>query len=365
MDYPHSSIYINNRREQLHDIITEAAAPRTTFETNTFNFIRQWFTGKSEFKLHTSGSTGEPKEIEITRAQMISSAQLTEQALDLKKEYTSLVCLDTRYIAGQMMMVRSFITGMYIVAVEPAANPLESLSFSGQIHFTAVVPYQLHRLLQAPQREVLNRFQTVIIGGAAVDQETLMKLKSLSCRCYATYGMTETVSHIALQKLNGETSSDLFHILPGISIDQDERGCLMISAPYLQAQQITNDIVEIINKTSFKWLGRWDNVINSGGVKISPEHLEKKIETGFQQLNLHHRYIISSVPDTLLQNKIVFVLEADTPVESIRKSLFELFLMVFDPYERPKEILGYFPFPETNTGKINRRIIKEDLSNRH
>lgn len=365
MHYPHSSIHINDRRVLLQDILNEAELPRTQFETNTFSFIRQWLAGKSVFQIHTSGSTGEPKQIEITRAQMISSAKLTEQALDLKKEYTALVCLDTRYIAGQMMLVRSFTTGMYIVATEPAANPLERITFPHQIDFTAIVPYQLHHLLQSPHRNRLNSFRTIIIGGAAVDRNMLHETTLLSCACYATYGMTETVSHIALQRLNGETSSDLFHILPGISIKADERNCLTISAPYLNDVQITNDIVEIVNETSFRWLGRWDNVINSGGVKISPEDLEKRLEHGFQELNLHHRYIISSVPDVLFENKIILVLEVDTIPYYIRKSLFELFLQTLKPYERPKEICGYFPFPETNTGKINRREIKENLNKRH
>lgn len=361
MDYPYSSIKINSREVSLNHIVEEKEVPLTSFEKKTFEFIRLWLTGHEKFTLHTSGSTGAPKPIQINRAQMIASALLTQQALGLKREDHALVCLDTSYIAGQMMLVRCFSIGMYIIATEPRSNPLDNLT-DPKINFVALVPYQVYHILQSPYKSKLNQIDIVIVGGAVLNLALKERLNELTNACYATFGMTETISHIALQRLNGPLASNIFYTLPGVKISKDERECLVISAPYLNEKQITNDLVEIFNTTSFSWLGRFDNVINSGGVKVSPEKIEQTVEKIFSELNFDYRFVITSIPDLSLNEKIVLVIEGFERDTELEKMMFERFSERLPPFHIPKKILYQATLPETNTGKLNRVEIKQILN---
>jgi O-succinylbenzoic acid--CoA ligase len=293
---------------------------------------------------------------------MIGSALLTKEALDLRPGETSFVCLDTRYIAGQMMLVRSFVTGMKIVASDPTSNPFSRLSSDIPVDFVAVVPYNVYHILHSNDSLRMNSIRNMIIGGAPLEKQVAHELNAFSCACYATYGMTETISHIALQRLNGKDASDLFTTLPSITVAVDDRNCLAIRTPYLQEEIITNDIVELVASRRFRWIGRWDNIINSGGVKISPEEIEEVIESVFLRINLHRRFVISSIPDPALGHKMVLVIEGEIPDKAYEKSLFEHFQKELTVYRRPKEIWHLPFFPQTNTGKIDRNGIKKMLS---
>ncbi len=243
-------------------------------------FCEKWLSGQESFTLQTSGSTGTPKQINVTRDQLKSSAHLTAKAIGLQKNDTSLICLDTRYIAGIMMIVRSLETSMNMIIVEPSSNPLEKVEEDDTIDFTALVPLQLETILKSPQREKLNKIKNTLIGGAALNPKTIKELEGLPCSFFATYGMTETLSHIALQKLNGKNAQDFFEVLPGITITKDERGCLVINAPHISVDPvITNDLVELFGSSQFRWLGRVDTIINTGGVKVIPEKIEATIST--------------------------------------------------------------------------------------
>ena len=195
-----------------------------SFEQNTLDFCHRWLSEQQSFQLQTSGSTGIPKSIFVTRQQMEASARLTIKALNAEPNQTALVCLDTRYIAGQMMLVRSLINGMNIVAVDPASNPFEKTPSSQSLDFAAIVPYQVQAILSSTSRSRLDQLKTVIIGGAPLDLSTKKELQSVTCKCYATYGMTETISHIALQRLNGEHVQEYFETFREIQISKDDRG---------------------------------------------------------------------------------------------------------------------------------------------
>jgi o-succinylbenzoate---CoA ligase len=332
---------------QLPDWDTEAV------EGRVISFCKAWLGGREEFVLHTSGSTGRPKEIILHRKQLIQSAMATAKAVSLKASETSLVCLDPAYIGGMMMLVRSLEVGMNIIVVEPCANPFEKLESKNKIHFAALVPYQVKAILDSPQNEFFNQLETVIIGGAPLDESTRKRLQNFSCQFYETYGMTETISHIALKKINGKTKSAYFETLPNISIRQDEHACLCIAAPYLPTEIVTNDVVELKNFQEFIWLGRLDNVINSGGVKIFPESTEKKIENLFLELNLKNEFFIAGLPDDRLGQSVALIIEENISADQQIQLEFKLkkYLLRF---EIPKSIKFAERFFRTDTGKINR-----------
>jgi o-succinylbenzoate---CoA ligase len=354
-DYPHSDIIVNGRSIDLAEIAEGKATGWSHAEANAFSFIREWCKGVREFALQTSGSTGSPKQITVTRDQMVASARLTEQALNLKRNWTALLCLDARYIAGRMMIVRSFITGMKLFIIDPCANPLEKIPPTQPMDFTAIVPYQLISILESKHPHSLDKFKIALVGGAPLDDATILKLGSHSAAIYLTYGMTETISHVALRRLNGHGAQRYFETLPGVKIGTDVRGCLVINAPFLEKEVVTSDIVEIFNTNQFVWRGRYDNVINSGGIKISPEEVERKIGKIFTRLNLTNHFFIHHLPDGKLGQRAVMVIESPLPDASALDELIESILHSFSPHEAPRELYESFSFILTDTGKINRR----------
>lgn len=364
MTYPFPTIWINGRDISIEAIRNETASSVSDFEQATFNFIRDWLSDQTIFEIQTSGSTGTPKKILLTRDQMLASARMTEQALALKPGYTALVCLHTQYIAGRMMLVRCFATGMRIVVTEPVANPLANIPDSITIDFTAWVPYQLYAILSSPEASRLNTIGSVIIGGAPLNHETISELQAYSCIFYATYGMTETISHIALQTLNGINASSVFRALPGIILTIDERGCLTIDAPHLPEKIVTNDLVELKDDHVFIWLGRWDNVINSGGVKIIPEHLESQMVNILYECGILRSFFIASVPDKKLGEKITLFLEGEELDEEKKYIILQKLKQSFSSYETPKAIMMLPRFLYTNTNKINRRKTIEMVTKR-
>jgi O-succinylbenzoic acid--CoA ligase len=304
-------------------------------------FCKEWLEGKEWFSLTTSGSTGTPKIIEVHRDQMIASAKKTINALGLREGMTSLVCLDVNFIAGRMMIVRSLVAGMKIVVVEPTGDPFTGIG--QKIDFAALVPYQL---AASRESELSGK---ILIGGAAISNELLSRIKKIESPVYATFGMTETLSHIALQKLNGPDAQNFFEVLDGIDISVDGRQCLVIKADYLKDTIVTNDVVDLINKKQFRWLGRWDNVINTGGIKVMPE----KIENTIAGLLSNNKYFIAGLPHDQLGQQVVLVIEGKLTPEEETKLLDEM-RMRSSKYEVPKQILYSRQFAITATQKINR-----------
>ncbi len=349
--YDYDSLIVDGLTIHIDDVIAGKQVPATGAEGALFSFIQQWFAGQENFSLKTSGSTGTPKSITISRQQMIASALRTEQAIGLKQGDVALVCLHPDYIAGKMMLVRCFVTGMKIVFVSPSSNPFQKLG-DREIDFCALVPLQIHDILQSSYKERLQRVKLVLTGGGALDPVTVKSLQELECRCYATYGMTETVSHIALRLLNTANATPHYVALPGVALSLDTRGCLVIDCDALPHRVFTNDVVELLDNERFIWLGRWDNVINTGGVKIIPEPIEEKIERIFRAAAIKNRFYLGSVPDRRLENKIALVIEGSVSRKLVRSSL--LALKLEEPYGFPKLILFSPAFIEAANGKVNR-----------
>ena len=283
---------------------------------------------------------------------MEASAALTIEALQLSNSSNALVCLDTKYIAGQMMLVRAFVNGMNIIATEPTANPFKNIS--QPIDFTALVPYQVEAILQEGNSANLDALKCCIIGGATISESLKKKLKEIKSPMFATYGMTETISHIALQKLNGDDANENFHVLGDTKISQDERGCLMIDADYLDDQVTTNDLVTITDAKHFTWLGRFDNVINSGGVKVSPEPIETKIESIFDDEGIFNRCFVAGIPDNKLGQRVALFVEGNPFTQETQKEILSKLSSQISKFEVPKEIRFVSVFEETKTGKVNR-----------
>jgi o-succinylbenzoate---CoA ligase len=325
------------------------------FGKSSLDFCYEWLNGKETFILQTSGSTGMPKKISVTRNQLKASARLTAEAIGIQKNDTSLICLDTRYIAGIMMIVRSLETGMNMIIVEPSSNPLEKLEEDDTIDFTALVPLQLETILKSPQREKLNKIKNVLIGGAAINPKTIKELEGLICSFFATYGMTETLSHIALQKLNGINAQHFFQVLPGITITQDERGCLVVNAPHISSDLIvTNDLVELPASSQFRWLGRIDTIINTGGVKVIPEKIEAAISVLLDELKISNRIFVAALPDALLGESVNLFVEGSPFPTQTEERIQHKFREALNKFETPKSIRYVSGFINTETGKINK-----------
>lgn len=320
------------------------------------DFVKQWKSYPEYFTLQTSGSTGKPKQIRVSRQSMIRSAELTGQVLDLKKGDTALLCMPLEFVAGKMMLVRALVLGLNLLVVKPSSNPLKEVSSETIIDFAAMTPMQVQETLKEPGTfNKLIETKKLIIGGAPVSRQLDNELQQLPGEIFETYGMTETLTHIALRKINGNKRSEFFGILPGIIISTDSRGCLIIHAPHLDDPDIiTNDLVEIISPTQFRWLGRADNVINSGGIKIFPEQVEKKLESMIME-----RFIVTSLPDRKLGEKLVLVIETSNPEKF--EVLPEIIAENLGSYENPREIIFIEKFPETSTGKVIRRGIQKLL----
>jgi o-succinylbenzoate---CoA ligase len=321
------------------------------WEEALFMFLESWLDESDTIQAQTSGSTGMPKKLELKKEQMKASARLTNQFFDLQKEDTVLLCLSTNYIAGKMMIVRALVGHLHLIAIEPASYPI----INKPVMFAAMVPMQVETLLSSTEGlVVMSYINKLIIGGSATSALLEAKLQNVSTNCYATYGMTETVSHIALRKINGSDSSYEYLALEGVWFEQDERDCLVIHAPHLQAEPfITNDIVKLKNRNCFEWIGRFDNVINSGGVKLFPETIEKKISSFITQ-----RFYITSRKDEKLGEKVVLVIESE-PFTELKKQQLDIQLNSnLGKFEKPREIIFKPRFEETSTGKV-KRIVNE------
>lgn len=327
-------------------------ADRSPYAVQTLAFCRQWLSGAATFVLHTSGSTGTPKPITLTRAQMIASARATGAALGLHAGMRALVCLNTAYIAGVMMLVRGFALGLELVIVPPDAHPLRDWPLAAPCDFTALVPLQLRATLDAPvERQRLAAMHAVLVGGAPVTSDLVAALADVPAPVYHTYGMTETVTHIALRRLNppGAPPDELFVPLPGVTLATDARDCLTVRGPMTaEATVVTNDRVALRADGSFRWLGRVDNVINSGGVKVQAE----KVEAALQALLPQRRLFVAGLPDGVLGEAVTAVIEGPPLPADLAAALAAD--LTLTRYERPRQIVCLPHFDETPTGKIDR-----------
>lgn len=338
--------------------------PQTPYEADALAFGRAWLSGQTEFMLHTSGSTGAPKPIRLTRVQMQASAHLTGQTLGLRAGDAALVCLNIRYVAGVMMLVRGLELGLPMTIIEPSGNPLTHFDpATTRFAFTAFVPLQLQTVLQeSPEKlPILNGMKAILVGGAATSPALDQALQVITAPVYATYGMTETVSHIALRRLNGSLKSEVFTALDGVVLGTDGRGCLHITSAATNFERIqTNDVVDLLDQAHFRLLGRADRVINSGGVKVQPEPIEQVIQTVLAQVgratdSALPRLFVAGLPDERLGQRVVVFTEQAFLTDDQWSRIREAVLEQFGPYSVPKEVITVEQFAETPTGKIDQK----------
>lgn len=320
--------------------------PKTPdWERDLYLFLKEWFSDADFVLAQTSGSTGEPKPIELPKSAMIKSAERTIEYFGLKPENRILLSLPCRFIAGKMMVVRALVGQMNLVAVDPSSNFdfLENEKFD----FGAMVPNQVIKILeQASGKEKIQNISNLLIGGSGISSALERQISKLSSRIVLTYGMTETASHIAIRELSGNRKSEYYRCLPGIKVSINENGCLNIHLPESQEALQTNDLAELQSDTSFRILGRSDSVIISGGIKYSPESIEKKLEP-----MINRRFVVSSLPDEKLGEKLVLVVEGDVfNTENLRKAIGKK----LPKFEQPKSIVFMTSFPETDSGKVKR-----------
>ena len=318
-------------------------------------FLAEWHNDSPTVLVHTSGSTGKPKPMLVEKRRMQASARITCRFLGLHEGDTALLCMPLDYIAGKMMVVRALTCGLRLVSVPPSSHPLATshLSpFPSRLDFAAMVPLQVWNSLQVPEeRHRLMHIRHLIIGGGAIDQALASQLADFPHQVWSTYGMTETLSHIALRRLNGPEASDWYTPFDGVALSLTDEGCLVISAPAVhEGPLVTNDIAELSppapagSPRRFRILGRKDNVVCSGGIKIQIEEVERLLRP-----HLHVPYMITKAPDEKLGEQVVLLTESKTVGDVL--ALCRLHL---PKYWVPRRILSVDRLPLTETGKPAR-----------
>jgi o-succinylbenzoate---CoA ligase len=311
------------------------------------DFILDWVKPSLYLEVQTSGSTGIPKKIKVRKDHMINSARATGKFFELPEKSKVLMCLPANYIAGKMMIVRAMVLGWELDLVPPSSNPLDQVFKT--YDFCAMTPFQLDNSIGR-----LHLIDKLIVGGGAVSPQLQNMVQDLGTKVYETFGMTETVSHIAAKRLNPVKKKSKpipFKVLPDIGISTDKRGCLVVKAPKVAEDIIvTNDVVEIVTYKKFFWKGRIDNVVNSGGVKLFPEEIEYKLNE-----IIDRRFFITGLPDDSLGEKLVLFVEADFSEELLSQLEEDIKnLKSLEKFEVPKKIYLVQKFEETPNGKIHR-----------
>ncbi|KMQ67216.1 AMP-dependent synthetase [Chryseobacterium sp. FH2] len=321
----------------------------TEFANKVKSFLGEWFSDSATVKVQTSGSTGIPKVFEIEKNKMVNSAKMTCDFLGLKESNTALICLPIEYISGKMMVVRSIQRKLKLIITEPSLRPLENVET--EIDFCAMTPLQVENSL-----EKLHLIKNLIIGGAAVSESLKRQIDKTNSqsqkgnRIFETYGMSETLSHIGLKQIF-PISEDYFTVFENVTISKDQRGCLKIFAPNVNDEILqTNDLVEIKNENQFRFLGRIDNVINSGGAKIFPEELESLVKK-----EIPNEVVFLGMEDESLGQKLILVIEGKESKDVVNKIAGIPFEKNF---HKPKEILFVEQIPRTPNGKVSRTELK-------
>ncbi|PVX51793.1 O-succinylbenzoic acid--CoA ligase [Balneicella halophila] len=314
------------------------------FDEKVLLFIRKWHSQK-KFTVHTSGSTSTPKSIVHTKEAMVNSAKLTGVFFQFQKGNTALLCLPVTKIAGMMMVVRAIVWKLKLYTLPPKFKlDLNSLP---KITFGALIPPQA-----IENFEHLDRIKTILLGGAGVPEHFQEKIKNHPSKFYLSYGMTETVSHIALRKLNGYDASSSFNVMKNITLSTDEESRLCISAPHLGIDLLkTNDVIKLYSNNTFEFVGRYDNIINSGGLKINTEDIEKQLYPYISK-----PFYIKGAPDSKLGERVVLFIEDKIWNKKKIEKLKEKFRNLKPKQSAPRDIVFKENFSYTSTGKIIRKI---------
>lgn len=359
-------ITINGIRYAAQDAASQEGKPsflqqhfRQEYGTGSFHaqvadFLAEWFDGSETLQVHTSGSTGVPKSLRVEKQRMMNSAMLTVSFLHLQEGDTAMLCMPLQYIAGKMVVVRALVAGLNLIPIPPCGHPMQSLTTSPV--FSAMIPMQVFNSLQVPEEAgKLSHIRHLLIGGGAVDEAMQQCLRSFPHAVWSTYGMTETLSHIALRRLNGPEASEWYTPFAHVSLSLSADHTLIIDAPLVSPSQlITNDIVEFNEKGQFRILGRRDNTINTGGVKVQIEQIEAALSP-----LLPFPFQITAAPDPKFGEHIVLLVQTtSTETEEVLHKAFSM----LPAYWRPKQIICLSQLPQTGSGKPDRATARKIAS---
>ncbi len=351
-----------NRKEQLlcldgkfytpDECIRMAGEETLSMQSELFQFLADWFADSPYITVQTSGSTGTPKQLTVRKEQMMQSARLTCEFLGLKQGHTALLCMPLQYIAGKMVVVRALVAGLNLLVRTPSGRPL--VDVHTPLDFAAMVPLQVYNSLRTPvERERLKQVVRLIIGGGFIDASLEKELRTFPESIYCTYGMTETLSHVALRRLNGPDASAAYQPFPSVRLSLSPEDTLIIDAPLVCDELlVTNDVARIHPDGSFTILGRKDNVINTGGIKVQIEEVESILCP-----HISLPFAITSVPDVRLGEVVVLLLEYTGPsavaiIEDVKT--WVSMPNALPPFHCPKHILTVPSLPLTGSGKTDR-----------
>lgn len=315
-------------------------------ENNLGNFLSDWFDDASFITVKTSGSTGNPKVIRLSKRAMVQSAKNTLSYFHLKAGDTICLTLPCLYVAGKMMVIRALIGNLNLITAPASSNPFSKVT--SQFNFVALVPNQIESFLQ--YESVNKQSCKVLVGGGSISNTLYKKIQNSPSLFYQSYALTETASHVAIRAINDTPfTSNAYEALDGITFKKDKRNCLVIYSNYLdQSKFVTNDIVELLSPTSFLYKGRFDNIINSAGIKLNPELIEHKLESFIEA-----RFYIGKMEDDVLGHKIILIIEGNKNhhnTNDLNVRMREL----LHKHEVPKQLIFIDEFKETPTGKIIR-----------
>ena len=358
-------ITIANKRYPLLDLLNKRSMWNkfNDYDQQALQYLHGWVNDQQVFSIMTSGSTGKPKYLKLSRERITESAERTIRYFNLSSKDVALICIDIKYIGGVMMLFRCMLSRMDIIVTTPDNEPLSRISDGVRPTFLAIVPLQLQNILNQSASKKLTNIKAIIVGGAPINAGLKKQCSDSELPIYHTFGMTETVSHIALCKLN-YAGDHIFEVLPGVQIKCDAQDRLIIKSDSTNSRWITtNDVVEIVNDNHFKWSGRLDNVINSGGVKIHPESIEPEISDHLLRTGLQGRVFVSGVPDLKYGIKAILMYEGKLDTNQ-KTDLVKKLKKLLPRYHNPKEVWCIEKFLETGTGKIKRQETLENYLNK-
>ena len=359
MQYLHAKDY----HQEVKRLLNERIRGYPEHLKEVIDLLRKWHYNQQRFFIKTSGSTGKPKSIRIEREDIARSAQATAKYFGIQEGDTALLALSPTTIGGFMMVMRAMVNEWNLYVASPASNPLEEIQSAVSLSFAAFVPMQMAKILEKnDQKELylLNQMKAIILGGAPVNRHLHEKIKNLAVPVYHTYGMTESISHIAAKRLNADNGNETetFSIIPGNSVTTDEKGRLIITQLHEKIKHlVTNDIVEIVNKNEFRYLGRYDNMINSGGVKVLPEKVEKQLQEAWKESvsNEVPEFLVFGKEDSTLGERVTSLVEGKHPGEEFIQKFNNQLKKQLHPYEIPKELIFECQFKYTPNEKLDRK----------
>lgn len=318
-------------------------------EADLHDFLKEWNDASPYIQVQTSGSTGTPKQMKVRKEQMRQSARLTCEFFSLQPGDKALLCMPLQYIAGKMMVVRALWAGLDLIVREPSGHPLKEVDVP--LRFAAMIPLQVYNTLQVPEeRERLCRTDILIIGGGPVDKALEEEIRKLPNRVYSTYGMTETLSHIALRRLNGPTASLYYTPFPSVGLSLSPEETLVINAPLVCDTPLqTTDVARLLPDGRFQILGRKDNIINTGGIKVQTEQLEEVLRS-----IISVNFAITAIPHPKFGEAIALLMEKRSLKEEEKKQIAR----IVPKFQQPRQTVVVDTIPLTGSGKIDRKACR-------